>query len=61
MGVIATLCIVAMVLGIVFIILGVLAPTARYVPNGVAAGIALLIIGALVYIVIALVGGSASV
>lgn len=58
MGVIATLCVVAMVLGIAFIILGVLAPTARYVPGGVPAGIALLIIGAIVYVLILLLGGA---
>lgn len=58
MGVIATLCIIAMVIGVVFIVLGVLAPTARYVPNGVAAGIALLVIGAIVYLVVLLLGGA---
>lgn len=58
MGVISTLAVVAMVLGVVLILLGVLAPTARHVPNGVAAGIALLIIGAVLYIIVALVGGS---
>jgi len=54
MGLLATLCIFVAVFGVILIVLGILPYTATYVGRGVPAGIALLIIGIVLYILIAL-------
>lgn len=58
MGILSTLCIIVAVVGVILILLGLLTPTAGYVTNGTPAGISLLVIGVVLYIVIALLAHS---
>jgi len=52
MGVLMSLAIIVAVIGMLLIILGAIPVTAVYVPRGLPAGIALVIIGVLVYVIL---------
>lgn len=53
---ITTLAVVCTVLGIILILLGAIRPTAGYIPGGVPAGVALLVTGVVILVVLVLVG-----
>lgn len=55
MGVLLALCVIVAVLGLLLILLSLIPPTAGYVPNGLGAGIALLIIGVVLWLILSLV------
>lgn len=54
MGTLATLCIIVAIVGVILIVLGIVPTTAVYVGRGIPAGITLLVLGIVLYIVIAL-------
>lgn len=49
-----TICIILAVIGLILVILSVLPVTATFVPHGLHAGIALIVIGVVLYIILAL-------
>jgi hypothetical protein len=50
----ATICIVLAVIGLILVILSVLPVTSTFIPQGLHAGIALIVIGVVLYIILAL-------
>ena len=51
-----TLCVIVALIGVLLIVLGAIPPTAAYVPRGVPAGIALLVIGVVLYVILRVTG-----
>lgn len=56
----SVICVIIAVLGLILILLSVLPYTATYAPHGVPAGIALVVVGVILYIVLALFAHPAS-
>lgn len=59
MGVLLAVCVIVAVLGLLLVLLSLVPPTAGYVPNGLGAGIALLITGVVLWLLLTLVTGAA--
>jgi len=57
MGILLTLCVIVAVVGVILIVLGFVPNTAGYVHNGTPAGITLLVIGIVLYLIISLLAG----
>lgn len=55
MSLLLTLCIIVSVVGVLLILFGALAPTSVYVPQGIPAGITLLVIGIVLYVILTLI------
>lgn len=51
-----TLCVIVALIGIVLIVLGLLPATKAHIPGGVGTGITLLVVGVLLYVVLAVTG-----
>lgn len=51
-----SLCLLVAILGVLAIVLGIIPQTARYVGGGVGAGIALLVVGVVLFVVLRLTG-----
>jgi hypothetical protein len=55
-GPLSTLCIIVAVIGLLFIVLGLVPMTAGHIGNSVGIGMTLLILGIVLYVILALVG-----
>lgn len=58
MSILLTLCVVVAFIGVVLIVLGFLPATTGYVVNGTPAGITLLVIGIVLYVILSLLGNA---
>lgn len=56
MSILLTLCVIVAFIGVVLIVLGFLPVTAGYVHRGTPAGISLLVIGIVLYVILSLLG-----
>lgn len=61
MGTLLTICVIIAVLGLILVILSIIPVTSAHIPGGVGAGIALIVVGILLYIVLSLLVHPAAV